>query len=85
MSMMLLALLSKYDMYARLANSPGFYLTQLFWLYFQVTDDAFPAKSDEADVSIRIRADRSAPLFIRSCINATISEVNFLLLTMAWE
>ena len=41
----------------------------------RVVDQGYPENSDEADVRIKVNADRSKPLFIRSCGSASVDEV----------
>lgn len=47
-----------------------------FTFRIKVTDNGYPQKSDEADVVVRVKADRFRPLFVRSCSNQTVLEVS---------
>lgn len=41
----------------------------------RVVDNGFPQRSDEANVLVRVDADRSTTRFIRGCDNQTVPEV----------
>lgn len=48
---------------------------QSFTFRVRVSDGTFPEKSDEANVVIRVTADRNRPVFLNACNNRTIREV----------
>lgn len=50
---------------------------QNFTFKVKVEDETYPVKSDEADVIIRVSADRHPPQFTRFCESPTVLEVRF--------
>lgn len=42
----------------------------------RVVDNGYPEKSDEADVVVRVQADRNAPLISGGCRNISVNEVS---------